>query len=166
MTSLLGEREESQKGFTLVELLVVIIVIAILCAIAIPTFLGQRERANDTAAYTLVRNGLTVVQTAFTDTGDYTEIDVDMLNDIDTSMTWVDNGADLVGTSPPGISATVAAKAADMRIAVNFQAKNVVDIASQSASGNWFGVQVDTQNLGETGFVKVKMVDGSADLGW
>ncbi len=166
MKGIFRDCEGSQKGFTLIELLIVIIVIAILCAIAIPTFLGQRERANDTAAYTLVRNGLTVVQTAFTDTGDYTEMDVDMLNEIDTSMTWVDNEGDLVSTSPPGITAGVVADAIDKKIAVNFKSSDVVELASKSASGNWFGIRIDTQDLSETGFVKVKLVDGSADLGW
>jgi type IV pilus assembly protein PilA len=166
MKRMFGEGQENQKGFTLIELLVVIIVIAILCAIAIPTYMGQRERASDTAAFTLVRNGLTVLQTAFVDTGDYTAMDVAMLNGIDTSMTWVDNGGDLVGTSPPGITAAVAADAKDQRIAVNFQSSNVVDLASRSSSGNWFGAQIDTMDLSHTGYVKVKVVDGSADLGW
>jgi type IV pilus assembly protein PilA len=159
------ERTPVQRGFTLIELLVVIIIIAILAAIAIPTFLGQREKANDTAAYTLVRNGFTTIQTAFVDTGDYTKITIAMLNAIDTSMTWVDNGVNLVSTGPAAISAAVAAEARNHQIAVHFQSPTVVDIASRSGSGNWFGIQVDTMNIA-TGYVKVKVVDGSAQLGW
>ena len=41
-----------------------------------------------------------------------------------------------------------------------------MDIASRSESGNWFGIQLDSHDISETGYVQVKVVDGSADLGW
>ena len=76
-------REE--KGFTLIELLVVILIIGILAAIAIPAFLGQRARAQDTAAKSAVREAQTAMETFYTDNQKYTAT-ADALKDIEESL--------------------------------------------------------------------------------
>src|SRR5437016_5418564 len=63
--------ENSEGGFTLIELMVVVMIIAILVGIAIPAFLGARKRAQDTASKSDLRNALGTAQTIFTDNQAY-----------------------------------------------------------------------------------------------
>ena len=63
--------ENSEGGFTLIELMVVVMIIAILVGIAIPAFLGARKRAQDTASKSDLRNALSTAQTVFTDNQAY-----------------------------------------------------------------------------------------------
>jgi type IV pilus assembly protein PilA len=67
----LRERINQEKGFTLIELLVVILIIGILAAIALPAFLGQRQKAQDTEAKTAVRTAATAMKTFYTDNQTY-----------------------------------------------------------------------------------------------
>jgi type IV pilus assembly protein PilA len=67
----LRARIQSEKGFTLIELLVVILIIGILAAIAIPAFLGQRQKAQDTQAKTQARSAQTAFETIYSDKQTY-----------------------------------------------------------------------------------------------
>src|SRR4051794_29107912 len=72
MLEKLRARRQSEEGFTLIELMVVVLIIAILLAIAIPTFLGARGKAQDRAAQSNLRNALTAEKTYYTDNQAYT----------------------------------------------------------------------------------------------
>ena len=76
----------SEDGFTLTELLVVIMIIGILLAIAIPSYLGFRQDANETAAQSNVRAAIPAVETYFADNGTYVGMDLAALQAIDAGI--------------------------------------------------------------------------------
>jgi type IV pilus assembly protein PilA len=59
------QAKKKQAGFTLIELMVVLLIIGILMAIAIPTYLSERNKANNTAAESTVRNALTALNAVY-----------------------------------------------------------------------------------------------------
>ena len=92
----LRARAQDEKGFTLIELLVVILIIGILAAIALPAFLNQRGKAQDTEAKSQVRTMQTAQETLYTDEQSYVLGDLAKLQAIEPSL----NGGKAVPTVP------------------------------------------------------------------
>jgi type IV pilus assembly protein PilA len=107
MLQRLRHRAQGQEGFTLIELLVVILIIGILAAVAIPTFLSQTSKANDSN----LQSALSTVQTteatyATSNGGNYTSSQ-SALTTIEPSLTTPWSTYNLsISTTASGFSVT------------------------------------------------------------
>jgi type IV pilus assembly protein PilA len=120
MLNALRKRMQDDKGFTLIELMVVVLIIAILIAIAIPTFLGLRERAQDRAAQSNLRNAMTAAKAYFTDGETYVGFSAEAAA-IEPSLTWNTAGASVQGA-----------------VSIRDQGLTTVTLSTLSSSGDIF----------------------------
>jgi type IV pilus assembly protein PilA len=121
MTNAIRRGLRRDDGFTLIELMVVVMIIAVLIAIAIPSFLGFRQSAQDRSAQSEVRSVLLAQKAFWLENGDYTGA-----------------AADITAFEPNAIVA--AAPADGVYIDLNAASSDVVCIVRTADSGNTFAV--------------------------
>ena len=102
LSTLRNRLHDEEKGFTLVELLVVILIIGILAAIAIPSFLSQTDKAADAQAKSAARNAQTAAETYNVDNnGTYTAMTPAKLQAIEPALADANIGGTLAA-APDG----------------------------------------------------------------
>jgi type IV pilus assembly protein PilA len=132
----LRTRMQDDKGFTLIELMVVVLIIAILIAIAIPTFLGLRRRAQDRAAQSNIRNGLIAAKAFYTDAESYTGFNAAAGKTIEPSLTWADGA----GSSLNTVNVIVVGAAPSQELVLNTESASgqefcIADLSSGATAG-------------------------------
>lgn len=127
----LGRKED--EGFTLIELMVVVLIIAILMAIAIPTFLSARGNAQAKAAESNLRNATTDEQTYLTGPGNgsaYGAASDLTSNSVDNSLTFQSTIPSSTSPNPAVIGVSNGGTATDPTVA----------LVTQGADGKWYEV--------------------------
>jgi type IV pilus assembly protein PilA len=133
-----------EAGFTLIELMMVILIIAILIAVLLPVFFGASSRAKDRASQSSLHDALTAAKTVFSDNADYTQATVPAL----TASAGVGSLTFIEGDKSPN-STNCAGGAQQNCVSVDHnEGANYIVFGGQSKTGTCFYIADDTSAAG------------------
>ena len=136
MMKAIRHRLSRDEGFTLIELMVVVMIIAVLIAIAIPSFLGFRESAQDRGAQSELRSVLLAEKAYWLEEGSFTETNADI-----SALEPNSELADLAGGETPadGVALNLAAGGDAVCMSRTSEAGNTFAIWESSTEGTYYG---------------------------
>lgn len=100
-----GPGGDARAGFTFVELLVAMVVLGLLAALAIPSFLGTRDQATGASAQSLLRMGATAMESAAVEPEGYAAITTADLAATEPGVVWTTEAGALAGSDAITVSA-------------------------------------------------------------
>ncbi len=127
-------RGGSQSGYSLVEIMVVLLIIALLLAIAVPSFLGSSSAADDRAVQQNLSTALATTLAQYTNAGDFSQLSTTTLMSAEPSLKFVDSATAAVGPHAIGFEVPVATPISQVLV-----------LASGAADGIcWFVMSIET----------------------
>lgn len=128
-------------GFTMVELMIVVAIIGVLVAIAVPTFLASQNKAKDRSAQSSLRTSLNAALTAYADTQDYGQLTITSLARVEPSRTWL-------AANDPSL--------APVQVSFDHPSASTFIAAANSVAGDCFFIRDDrTSSAGSNRFARV-----------
>ena len=82
-------KRRQDDGFTMVELLIVVLILGILVGIAVPSFLWHRHTAQDRAAQASLKNALTAARAEYVDPASFSNLDAARMNQVEPTIKFV-----------------------------------------------------------------------------